>query len=212
MREISSEHNTTTFLPVPIIQGCECAGIERQILNQVVNWIRPFRSGLMAEEMLNRTRATAKFNQRKGKRMKTVAGLWIDHREAVIVLLSDKGQETKRIKSHVEKQLRRSGRSPSNASFEAQMVPADDSRQREYTGNLADYYDEVISCLRPAEEILLFGPGEAKGELKKRIKGNKLDLRVQSIETTDKMTERQISQKVLKHYSPLDATRATDEG
>jgi len=26
--------------------------------------------------------------------MKTVAGLWVDHREAVIVILSDKGQET----------------------------------------------------------------------------------------------------------------------
>ena len=75
--------------------------------------------------------------------MKTAAGLWIDHREAVIVLLSDKGQETRRIKSRVEKQLRRSGRSPTKSPFEAQMVPADDSRERDYTGHLARYYDEV---------------------------------------------------------------------
>ena len=134
--------------------------------------------------------------------MKTLAGLWIDHREAVIVILSDKGQETRRIKSDVEKQLRRSGRSPSRAPFESQMVPADDSREREYTGHLANYYDEVISCLRPAEAILLFGPGEAKGELRKRIEKNKLDLRIKSFETSDKMTERQISQKVRRHYLP----------
>ena len=95
--------------------------------------------------------------------MKTLAGLWIDHREAVIVILSDKGQETRRIKSCVEKQLRRTGRLSAKAAFEAQMMPADDSREREYTGHLATYYDEVISCLRPAEAILLFGPGEAKG-------------------------------------------------
>ena len=138
--------------------------------------------------------------------MKTLAGLWIDHREAVIVILSDKGEETRRIKSHVVKQLRRSGRSPSQASFEAQMMPADDSREREYSGHLANYYDEVISCLRPAKAMLLFGPGEAKGELRKRIERNKLDLRITSFETSDKMTERQILQKVRRHYLPSRAT------
>ena len=60
------------------------------------------------------------------------------------------------------------------------MVPADDSREREYTGHLDNYYDEVISCIRPAEAILIFGPGEAKGELRKRIERDKLDLRITS--------------------------------
>lgn len=144
--------------------------------------------------------------------MKTLAGLWIDHREAVIVILSDKGQETRRIKSYVEKQLRRSGRSPSKAPFEPQMVPADDAREREYMGHLANYYDEVISCLRPAKVILLFGPGEAKGELRKRIQRDKLDLRITRFETADKMTERQVSQKVRRHYLPVDAARPRSRG
>jgi hypothetical protein len=144
--------------------------------------------------------------------MKTVAGMWIDHREAVIVLVSGKRQVTKRIKSYVEKQLRRSGRSPSRDPFEAQRVPADDSREREYTGHLANYYDEVISCIRPAEEILLFGPGEAKGELRKRIERSKLDLRITCLETADKMTERQISQKVARHYSSANAARPLGRG
>ena len=137
--------------------------------------------------------------------METLAGLWIDHREAVIVILSDKGEETRRITSSVEKQLRRSGRSPSQAPFEAQMVPADDSRERGYAGHLANYYDEIISCLRPAEVILLFGPGEAKGELRKRLERDKLDARITTCETSDKMTERQIAQKVRRHYLPSGA-------
>ena len=90
------------------------------------------------------------------------------------------------------------------------MMPADDSREREYSGHLANYYDEVISCLRPAEAILLFGPGEAKGELRKRIERNKLDVRITSCETSDKMTERQISQKVRRHYLPSGATLPPD--
>jgi len=138
--------------------------------------------------------------------MKQVAGLWIDHREAVIVILSDRGEEKRRVKSHVEKQLRRSGRSPAQAPFEVQMMPADDSRERAYTGHLADYYDEVIACLRPAKAILLFGPGEAKGELRKRLERNELDVRITTCETSDKMTERQISQKVRRHYLPPGAT------
>jgi hypothetical protein len=85
------------------------------------------------------------------------------------------------------------------------MVPADDSRERGYTGHLANFYDEVVSCLRCAGAILLFGPGEAKGELRKRIERDKLDLRVTGFETSDKMTERQISQKVRRHYFPLSS-------
>ena len=61
-------------------------------------------------------------------------GLWIDHREAIIVVLTEKGEETKRIESTVEKQLRRSGRSSSNESFEPQLVPADDTQERELYG------------------------------------------------------------------------------
>jgi hypothetical protein len=144
--------------------------------------------------------------------MKTLAGLWIDHREAIIVLVSGKRQETRRIKSFVESQLRRSGRPPSQGPFEAQMVPADDSREREYTGHLAHYYDEVISLIGPAEAILIFGPGEAKGELRKRIERDKLDLRITRFETADKMTERQVSQKVRRHYSPVDADRPLGRG
>jgi hypothetical protein len=79
-------------------------------------------------------------------------------------------------------------------------------------GHLANYYDEVISRIGPAEAILLFGPGEAKGELRKRIERNKLDLRITCFETADKMTERQISQKVTRHYSPVDAARPLGRG
>jgi hypothetical protein len=86
-------------------------------------------------------------------------------------------------------------------------VPADDSREREYKGHLANYYDEVISCIRPAEAILLFGPGEAKGELRKRIERDKLNLRIRRFQTSDKMSEREISQTVRRHYLPSAPSR-----
>lgn len=133
--------------------------------------------------------------------VKAEAGLWIDHREAVIVVLSEDGQVTKRIQSHGERQLRRSGE-PSTGRFEYQAVPADDSRQREYTGQLARYYDEVISFLEDAESVFIFGPGEAKGELKKRFAKEKTATRLVSVETADKMTEAQIVAHVRQHFQP----------
>src|SRR5512141_2983520 len=98
--------------------------------------------------------------------MKTKAGLWIDHRQAIVVIVSATGEEIKQISSHAEKQLRRTGTTPLQGDFESQQVPADDSRQKTFTGQLNTYYDEVIACIRNAESILIFGPGVAKDELK----------------------------------------------
>jgi stalled ribosome rescue protein Dom34 len=131
--------------------------------------------------------------------MKAEIGLWIDHREAIIVVLSEAGEEIRRILSTAEKQLRRSSE-PSNGSHEAQDVPADDSREREYTGHLAHYYDEIISCVRAAGSILIFGPGEAKEELKKRVEKDKSDTRIVAVETADKMTDPQIVAKVRQYF------------
>jgi hypothetical protein len=128
--------------------------------------------------------------------MKATKGLWIDHRKAVIVSVTDKGEEVKEIISHVEKQLSRFEGVRSTTPYPAQLVPADDSQQRDLTGHLDKYYDEVISHLRDAQLILIFGPGEAKGELAKRIESSELSGRIAGIETVDKMTDRQIAAKV----------------
>src|SRR4030066_1493237 len=110
--------------------------------------------------------------------VRTKVGLWIDHREALIVAVTDKGEEIRLIISKVEKQPGRSGGMRSTTSYEAQLVPADDSRERKFTGHLNTYYNAVIACIRDAESILIFGPGEAKGELKKRLERNELGGRI----------------------------------
>jgi hypothetical protein len=132
--------------------------------------------------------------------MKTTVGLWIDHRKARIVAITDKGEELRLIISKAEKQLRRSGDSPLKGHYEPQQVPAADSRQKTLTAHLNIYYDAVIAGIRDAEAILIFGPGDAKDELKKRLKKNKLDGRIIGIETADKMTDRGIAAKVRKYF------------
>lgn len=132
--------------------------------------------------------------------MGTKVGLWIDHKKALIVAITDKGEEIGLIISKIDKQLGRSGGIRSTSPYESQKVPADDRRERTFTGHLNFYYDSVIASIRDAESILIFGPGEAKGELKKRLKKNKLNERIVGMETIDKMTDRQIAEKVRQYF------------
>ena len=133
--------------------------------------------------------------------MRTKVGLWIDHRKAIVMAVTDKGEEMGLVVSNVEKHLQRSGDSPLKGRYESQKVPADDSRQRTFTGHLNIYYEAVIACLRDAESILILGPGEAKDELKKRLEKNNLGGRIAGVETVDKMTDRQIAAKVRQHFA-----------
>ena len=140
------------------------------------------------------------------KTMKTNIGLWIDHRQAVIVRPSDEGEEVKVILSHVDRHPGRTDGEPSTEAYEAQLVQADDVRERKLTQDLNTYYDEVIAYVHEADSLLIFGPGEAKEELDKRLAQEKPTGRTIKLETTDKMTERQITTKVrdcFKKKSPV---------
>lgn len=122
--------------------------------------------------------------------MKKQAGLWIDHRKAVVVLISDEGEEIKKVISGMEKHVRFTGGTGSeNGSSE-------DVRDRQFGNHLNSFYDEVIALLRDADTIQIFGPGEAKGELGKRIEHEGLKAKILEIEAVDKMTDHQIAAKV----------------
>ena len=129
--------------------------------------------------------------------MKRTVGLWIDHKKAVIVFVAGKEEEIKLISSNIETQQRQSG-----------VSTPDDIRHRELTEHLNIYYDEVVSCIREAESILIFGPGEAKGELKKRLEKDNLGGHIVGIEPADQMTDPQIVAKVKEHF--LHQRVATD--
>jgi hypothetical protein len=131
--------------------------------------------------------------RQKEESMKKQVGLWIDHRESVIVIVTGEGEETKRVTSNMEKHVRFS-------SPRTQAVPEEDKRDNKFSGHLNKYYDEVIACIGDAESILIFGPGEAKGELRKRLESKELGGRIVGVETVDKMTEHQIAARVRQRF------------
>jgi hypothetical protein len=126
--------------------------------------------------------------------MKKEIGLWIDHRKAIIVIITEDGEEIKKVTSNMEKHIRfTNGNGSEDGSSE-------DVRDRKFGNHLNSYYDEVIAVIRNADTIQIFGPGEAKGELVKRLESEGLKAHVLSIETTDKMSDRQIAAKVQERF------------
>lgn len=144
--------------------------------------------------------------------MQSNAGVWIDHRKALVVLVTPAGDHTALVVSKVEKHPQRAGDSPLKGRYESRQVPADDSRQRALTGELNIYYDAVIAAIRTAQSVLIIGPGEAKGELKRRLGKAKLGARVAAVETADKMTDRQIAARVREHFSVAWSAKGPKHG
>jgi stalled ribosome rescue protein Dom34 len=137
--------------------------------------------------------------------MKKEIGLWLDHREAIIVILTEGGEEVKHIRSNSGKHIRYSGSSHSKTPEGLKEVTSEDQRDRKFANTLNAFYDEIIASLRDADSVQIFGPGEAKGELGKRIDQAGLKADILAVETVDKMTDRQISAKVRQHFSQEQA-------
>ncbi len=141
--------------------------------------------------------------------MSIKAGVWIDHRQAVVVLITaDAGQTIKKIASGIEKPVRSSGPSNTKHKYTPSDFVAEDTLQRKLASQLKNFFDEVIDCIRDAEAILVVGPGEAKGEFVKRLKSKKHPGRIVELETTDKMTDRQLGAKVSEHFAKDAANKA----
>ena len=73
--------------------------------------------------------------------------------------------------------------------------------EERYREHLDQYYDEVIGQLGRPDALLIFGPGEAKLQLKARLSRSKaFGACVVEIETADKLTDSQIVARVTAHY------------
>jgi hypothetical protein len=132
--------------------------------------------------------------------MNTHLGLWIDCRRAIIVAVTEQGENTRLIVSRAERQLRRFDDSPLERAYDQAEVPLHDSRQRMLKAHLNIYYGAVIASIRQAESVLIFGAGEAMRELRNRLKRANLSGRIVGMEAADKMTDHQIAAKVRQRF------------
>jgi hypothetical protein len=124
--------------------------------------------------------------------MNEQVGIWIDHERAIVVFASEGRVRTQTLDSHV-------GGHP---HYSGQQDGGGEKKYEERHGEHLDrFYDEVIRELADSDELLIFGPGEAKLELKARLNRSKpQSARTVRVETADKLTNPQIVAKVKAHF------------
>ena len=135
--------------------------------------------------------------------MSIKAGVWIDHHKAVVVLISGSGEVIKTIESNADKPFASAGGPGSKHPVRPNGFVPEDRQEHKYMNQLNTYYDEVLASLRDADPLLIFGPGEAKGEFQKRLKSKKFPALVVELETADKMTDRQVAAGVRRHFGEV---------
>jgi stalled ribosome rescue protein Dom34 len=123
--------------------------------------------------------------------VKRQTGLWINHRKTIIVSATDHGEETRIITSNLEQQGALSGTAE---------ISAEDLRDKRIKDHLGRYYDQVVDCIRDADSILIFGPGEAKGDLRKRLETAQLNDHIVGVESVDWMTVHQLRTRVRERF------------
>jgi stalled ribosome rescue protein Dom34 len=129
--------------------------------------------------------------------MSRTIGLWVDHKEAVLVSIKDGTVSVRRVESEVGTRFNPSGGWKSGGTTVAQSIVKEQTEDERRKHHLHAYYQELSKAVGTAEELFIFGPGEAKHELVKKIEKNKgLRVRIAAVETCDKMTEPQIAAKV----------------
>ena len=123
--------------------------------------------------------------------MKKQIGIWLDLKEAFIIDANNENTNIQRIESEIDFSHFGGG-----ARSKTPYGPMDNTSERKVldrrTHQMNDYFDTILNQINQGDELVIFGPAEAKVGLKKRIaskKGNALTVR--GIVTADSMTENQ---------------------
>ncbi|UCD79501.1 MAG: hypothetical protein JSW26_29590 [Desulfobacterales bacterium] len=142
--------------------------------------------------------------------MKKYIGIWLDHKKAYIVTLikeelaSEEDREIiELVHSNVDRKVKLSGGSRTRKTpYGPQNVAVDGKKEFQIRRQLKNFYKSIINKVKDAVRIYIFGPGEAKIELKKEIeKSIELASRIKAVETADKMTAKQITARVREVFA-----------
>jgi hypothetical protein len=144
-------------------------------------------------------------------KMKKYVGVWVDHRQAYVVsILKDQPAEedkemVERIESDMERRVRLSGGTRTRKTpYGPQDIAVDGRQETRIQRQLNGFYRQIIERMADADRILVFGPGEAKIELKKEIgKSRRMAQKLSGVETADKMTVKQVAARTRKFFESL---------
>lgn len=129
-------------------------------------------------------------------------GIWLDKNQAHVVVLENNNETLKTIPSNIEHFNVRGG-SGTRLKGGPQDVVQDSKYLEREKHQFRNYFNEIIPEIEDAENIVIFGPAEAKIKFKKELEENhkNVDEKVSKVETADSMTNNQVIAWVRDFYN-----------
>jgi hypothetical protein len=121
-------------------------------------------------------------------------GIWMDHSNANLIEFSSDAKETTTISSDFTSQDK------GETLERSENVMHNKEQQKQTT-----FYKNIANVIREFDEVLLFGPTNAKVELHNLLKENHLynDIKIE-VQNTDKMSDKDKHTFVKNHFKKFD--------
>ena len=117
-------------------------------------------------------------------------GVWMDHSKAILIELYDHKVDSKEVV------LKQSALEQENVDTHEVKV-----HSKEQSHNQSVYFKEISDSIRNYQEVLLFGPTDAKNELFNLLKTDHLFQNIKiELRTTDKMSTIEKQEFVVKYF------------
>jgi hypothetical protein len=140
---------------------------------------------------------------------KPYLGVWLDHREVFLIWISEDGEVgTEHATMDYAGNERKSGLAKSGGGgVYGGVAPHADPTEKRHK-QYRRLYDRIYRAARQADQVYIFGPGQAKQELDKFLSGHKdFNGRVCGVESAERMTEPQMVARV-RHFFNMDRSAA----
>jgi hypothetical protein len=135
--------------------------------------------------------------------MKNNMGVWINGTKAVIVNLQN--DSVKEVVADIDNNVHHGYEGDKGTFVGGGRHVNNEKTFAERKKHQTDHYiKEVISELKKADGVFVFGPSEMKHHLKTQIENDRnLASKLSAVETADKMTDNQIVAAVKKHFTAV---------
>ena len=132
--------------------------------------------------------------------MKNNMGVWIDGSKAVIVNLAN--DSVIQVQADIDNNVHHGHEGDKGTFIGGGRHVNNENTFAERKKHQTDHYiKNVMSEIKSAYSLFVFGPSELKHYLKKEIEGDRvLGTKLSAVETSDKMTENQIVAAVKKYF------------
>jgi hypothetical protein len=134
--------------------------------------------------------------------MKRQTGIWIDSSKAIIVTLDGGKENIFEIESDLENKMYHE-KEGNKGTFSGSHHSNSENKFEERRKNETNHFlKNILSHIKLADELYIFGPAEAKIKLEQKINTDKsFDVnKLKMVESADSMTTNQIVAKVKKFY------------